>query len=157
MCDPPACSRLEAVSLCVTHLPVPGWRLRGMKGWDKVLSVLGEAEGVARKLLDDHEVNLMRHEAVRSTLTLRHQAQTTRFARQRLRNHCPSSISTLSTCCSRTASGVICYWSKPFPAPPALYPRIPRHSRSRADVKVPKKPSKVWRQSSSSTTLYCKA
>jgi len=30
---------------------------RGMKGWDKVLSVLGEAEGVARRLLDDHEVS----------------------------------------------------------------------------------------------------
>lgn len=29
---------------------------RGMKGWDKVLGVLGEAEGVARRLLDDHEV-----------------------------------------------------------------------------------------------------
>lgn len=30
---------------------------RGMKGWDRVLSVLGEAEGVARRLLDDHEVS----------------------------------------------------------------------------------------------------
>jgi len=30
---------------------------RGMKGWDKVLGVLGEAEGVARRLLDDHEVS----------------------------------------------------------------------------------------------------
>jgi len=29
---------------------------RGMKGWDRVLGVLGEAEGVARRLLDDHEV-----------------------------------------------------------------------------------------------------
>lgn len=31
-------------------------RGRGMKGWDSVLAVLGEAEGVARRLLDDHEV-----------------------------------------------------------------------------------------------------
>jgi signal recognition particle subunit SRP68 len=30
---------------------------KGMKGWDRVLSVLGEAEGVAKKLLDDHEVS----------------------------------------------------------------------------------------------------
>lgn len=30
---------------------------RGMKGWDKVLSVLGEAEGVARRLVEDHEVH----------------------------------------------------------------------------------------------------
>ena len=30
---------------------------RGMKGWDKVLAVLGEAEGVARRLVDDHEVS----------------------------------------------------------------------------------------------------
>ncbi|KAK8844612.1 hypothetical protein IAR55_006459 [Kwoniella newhampshirensis] len=28
---------------------------KGMKSWDRVLSVLGEAEGVARKLLEDHE------------------------------------------------------------------------------------------------------
>lgn len=30
---------------------------RGMRGWDKVLGVLGEAESVARKLVDDHEVS----------------------------------------------------------------------------------------------------
>lgn len=30
---------------------------RGMKGWDRVLGVLGEAEGVARRLLDDHEAS----------------------------------------------------------------------------------------------------
>ena len=29
---------------------------RGMRGWDRVLSVLGEAEAVAKRLLDDHEV-----------------------------------------------------------------------------------------------------
>ncbi|OCF43801.1 signal recognition particle subunit SRP68 [Kwoniella heveanensis CBS 569] len=28
---------------------------RGMSGWDRVLAVLGEAEGVARKLVEDHE------------------------------------------------------------------------------------------------------
>ncbi|WVF66331.1 hypothetical protein IAT40_001071 [Kwoniella sp. CBS 6097] len=28
---------------------------RGMRGWDRVLAVLGEAEGVARRLVDDHE------------------------------------------------------------------------------------------------------
>jgi signal recognition particle subunit SRP68 len=28
----------------------------GMKGWDRVLSVLGEAEGVAKRLLEDHQV-----------------------------------------------------------------------------------------------------
>jgi signal recognition particle subunit SRP68 len=39
------------------------WRLKAkegkgsMKGWDRVLSVLGEAEGVAKRLLDDHEVS----------------------------------------------------------------------------------------------------
>ena len=31
-------------------------RGKGMKGWDRVLGVLGEAEGVAKRLLDDHEV-----------------------------------------------------------------------------------------------------
>ena len=31
---------------------------KGMKGWDKVLGVLGEAEGVAKRLLDDHSVCL---------------------------------------------------------------------------------------------------
>jgi signal recognition particle subunit SRP68 len=31
-------------------------RGRGMKGWDNVLAVLGEAESVAKHLLDDHEV-----------------------------------------------------------------------------------------------------
>ncbi|KAK4688255.1 signal recognition particle subunit SRP68, partial [Tremellales sp. Uapishka_1] len=30
---------------------------RGMTGWDKVLGVLGEAEAVARRLLDDHEAS----------------------------------------------------------------------------------------------------
>lgn len=30
---------------------------KGMRGWDKVLGVLGEAEGLARKLVDDHEVS----------------------------------------------------------------------------------------------------
>jgi signal recognition particle subunit SRP68 len=29
---------------------------RGMRSWDRVLGVLGEAEGVAKKLVDDHEV-----------------------------------------------------------------------------------------------------
>lgn len=33
-----------------------GGKGRGMKGWDRVLGVLGEAEGVAKRLLDDHEV-----------------------------------------------------------------------------------------------------
>lgn len=32
---------------------------RGMRGWDRVLAVLGEAEGIARKLLEDHEVSSM--------------------------------------------------------------------------------------------------
>lgn len=30
---------------------------KGMKGWDRVLSVLGEAEMIAKRLLDDHEVS----------------------------------------------------------------------------------------------------
>ena len=34
-----------------------GGKGRGMKGWDGVLSVLGEAEGIAKRLLDDHEVS----------------------------------------------------------------------------------------------------
>lgn len=29
---------------------------KGMRGWDRVLAVLGDAEAVARKLVDDHEV-----------------------------------------------------------------------------------------------------
>ena len=36
-----------------------GGRGRGMKGWDRVLGVLGEAEGVARRLLEDHEVGVL--------------------------------------------------------------------------------------------------
>jgi signal recognition particle subunit SRP68 len=42
---------------------------RGMKEWDKVLGVLGEAEGVARRLLDDHEVSLFLLGRVQSQLT----------------------------------------------------------------------------------------
>ncbi len=34
-----------------------GTRGRGMKGWDRVLGGLGEAEGVARRLLEDHQVS----------------------------------------------------------------------------------------------------
>jgi len=33
-----------------------GGKGKGMRGWDRVLLVLGEAETVARRLLDDHEV-----------------------------------------------------------------------------------------------------
>ena len=33
-----------------------GGKERGMKGWDRVLGVLGEAEGIARSLMEDHEV-----------------------------------------------------------------------------------------------------
>jgi signal recognition particle subunit SRP68 len=32
---------------------------KGMRGWDRVLAVLGEAEAVAKKLVDDHEVGLV--------------------------------------------------------------------------------------------------
>ena len=34
-----------------------GGKGRGMKGWDSVLSVLGEAEGVSKRLLDDQEAS----------------------------------------------------------------------------------------------------
>lgn len=38
---------------------VDGGRGGGMKGWDRVLSVIGDAEVVAKRLLDDHEVGFM--------------------------------------------------------------------------------------------------
>ena len=34
-----------------------GGKGRGMRGWDHLLSVLGDAEGVAKRLLDDNEVS----------------------------------------------------------------------------------------------------
>ena len=43
-----------------------GGKGRGMKGWDRLLGVLGEAEGIAKSLLEDHEVG---PELVRSTPT----------------------------------------------------------------------------------------
>ncbi|WWC66940.1 uncharacterized protein I206_100847 [Kwoniella pini CBS 10737] len=47
-----------------------------MKGWDKVLSVLGEAEGIARKLKDDHEASgsstSLRSTQITSSLNLAH-------------------------------------------------------------------------------------
>lgn len=48
----------------------------GMKGWDRVLGVLGEAEGTARHLLDDHEATAT--STLRSTRT----AQSLSFAHQ---------------------------------------------------------------------------
>lgn len=42
---------------------------KGMRGWDRVLGVLGEAEAVARRLVDDHEVSLPHqslHDSARS-------------------------------------------------------------------------------------------
>ncbi|GMK54653.1 hypothetical protein CspeluHIS016_0112390 [Cutaneotrichosporon spelunceum] len=48
----------------------------GMKGWDRVLGVLGEAEGTARHLLDDHEATAS--STLRSTRT----AQSLSFAHQ---------------------------------------------------------------------------
>ncbi|WWD22836.1 hypothetical protein CI109_107330 [Kwoniella shandongensis] len=50
---------------------------KGMKGWDRVLSVLGEAEGVARKLLEDHEASgsstSLRSTKTAQSLSLAHQ------------------------------------------------------------------------------------
>lgn len=50
---------------------------RGMKRWDRVLSVLGEAEGVARKLLEDNEANgassSLRSTRTAQSLALAHQ------------------------------------------------------------------------------------
>ncbi|WWC57928.1 uncharacterized protein I303_100463 [Kwoniella dejecticola CBS 10117] len=47
-----------------------------MKGWDKVLSVLGEAEGVARRLKDDHEASgsstSLRSTQITTSLNLAH-------------------------------------------------------------------------------------
>lgn len=48
----------------------------GMKGWDRVLGVLGEAEGTARHLLDDHEATAT------STLRSTHTAKSLSFAHQ---------------------------------------------------------------------------
>jgi signal recognition particle subunit SRP68 len=48
----------------------------GMKGWDRVLGVLGDAESVARRLLDDHEATAS--STLRSTRT----AQSLSFAHQ---------------------------------------------------------------------------
>ena len=36
-----------------------GVKAGGMRGWDRVLAVLGEAESIARRLLDDHEVSIV--------------------------------------------------------------------------------------------------
>jgi signal recognition particle subunit SRP68 len=86
---------------------------RGMKGWDKVLSVLGEAEGVARRLLDDHDVSSnARVPIVLQADMLRHLDPTTLCARQRRHNPSPSHISTLSTSYCRTEYGEISSWSK---------------------------------------------
>lgn len=50
---------------------------RGMKRWDRVLSVLGEAEGVARKLLEDNEASgassSLRSTRTAQSLALAHQ------------------------------------------------------------------------------------
>ncbi|WVQ74049.1 hypothetical protein IAR50_003631 [Cryptococcus sp. DSM 104548] len=50
---------------------------RGIKRWDQVLSVLGEAEGIARKLLEDHETNgstnALRSARTGQSLALAHQ------------------------------------------------------------------------------------
>lgn len=48
----------------------------GMKGWDRVLHVLGEAEGTARHLLDDHEAGAsasLRSTETAKSLSLAHQ------------------------------------------------------------------------------------
>ncbi|ORY27371.1 hypothetical protein BCR39DRAFT_469451 [Naematelia encephala] len=54
-----------------------GGKGRGMKGWDRVLGVLGEAEGVARRLLDDHEASRsatsLRSTETSKSLSLAHQ------------------------------------------------------------------------------------
>ncbi|ODN80460.1 hypothetical protein L202_02700 [Cryptococcus amylolentus CBS 6039] len=50
---------------------------RGIKRWDQVLSILGEAEGIARKLLEDHEAtgstSSLRSSRTGQSLTLAHQ------------------------------------------------------------------------------------
>ncbi|WRT63535.1 uncharacterized protein IL334_000440 [Kwoniella shivajii] len=49
---------------------------KGMRGWDRVLSVLGEAEGIARKLKDDHEASgsstSLRSNEITKSLNLAH-------------------------------------------------------------------------------------
>ncbi|ORX34986.1 hypothetical protein BD324DRAFT_633498 [Kockovaella imperatae] len=54
-----------------------GGKGRAMKGWDSVLSVLGDAEGVAKRLLDDHEASgsstSLKSTRTAETLSLAHQ------------------------------------------------------------------------------------
>ncbi|KAI9632084.1 uncharacterized protein MKK02DRAFT_20877 [Dioszegia hungarica] len=59
---------------------------RGMRGWDKVLGVLGEAEAVARRLVDDHEASGASN-PLRSAETSRSLAQTHQYIIHLLLTH----------------------------------------------------------------------
>lgn len=88
-----------------------GTRGRGMKGWDRVLGGLGEAEGVARRLLEDHQVSDVADFALVKLIRYRHPVRQLRFARQRRQSPSPSHISTSSTSSSPTAFvGIYSSW-----------------------------------------------
>lgn len=82
---------------------------KSMKGWDRVLGVLGEAESVARRLLDDHEVSHLSVVALGQRLINRHLRRLHRSARRRRANRSPRLTNTSFSCSCRTESGATCF------------------------------------------------
>jgi signal recognition particle subunit SRP68 len=136
---------------------------KGMRGWDRVLGVLGEAEAVARRLLEDHQVSRVERGSSAGLVELetdkeiRHRARPPRFDPTPRPNPSPSRTSTSSTCSSRTASAATCFSSTRCPPRRSHSPPTSRSSRSPEAKSASRRPSSPLRLSSSFTTRSCRA
>ncbi len=135
-----------------------GGRGRGMKGWDRVLGILGEAEGVARKLLEDHEASciFLISQPLLKLICTRLLARSRRYNPREPHNPFRSHISILSTSFSPIGSDVICFLSTPCPPRRLRFQSIPRCSRLSGVKQESRKPSRVLAGSSSCMILSCR-
>lgn len=133
-----------------------GGKGKGMRGWDKVLAVLGEAEGIARRLVEDHEVSsVLRSYSYIELIESR--PGPARCARPR--RHNPSrlhiNISSISFC--RTGSSEISCSLKHYKLAQRPFPPIQPSSRCQAERSSWKKRSRTSQRSSSYTILSSRA
>ena len=121
-----------------------GSKGKGMARWDRVLSVLGDAEGVARKLLDDHEVSVHGTE-LRTEADPSPPAPPARFDRPGPPNPFRSHINTSSSCSSPTESSETCFSLTRFTRHRWPFPPTQRCSGSRAERSSWRRRSRAWR------------
>jgi signal recognition particle subunit SRP68 len=119
---------------------------KGMRGWDRVLGVLGEAEGVARRLLEDHEVGSPSFHLPTLADVLRLQVHPLPSALPRPPPPSPLRINISAISSLPTVSVAIFSSSTPSHRPPSPCLPISRSSRSPVGKSVSRKRSSLSRR-----------